>query len=620
MAGIKWTVGRKLVAAFLVTLVFSTTALVYSYTTSADVSTKYEDLVTRRMVLQVKAQGIETAVEAQARSAVDWLLVQNAQYKTDYAQDRKLMIEDLAYIKERVTSTTAKEMVAETEQAGARYDAVVQAALAKSAFTQQEQLADLAALRPLRVELDELANKLIEYQEAEVSTARQQLEATQKRADVINLTLGIIAVVTGLGLAMLMSRSIAGTVRAVADRAESLANGDLTVAELKVSSRDELGEMALAFNRMLANLKELLQQVAGTAKAVSGSATEMLESAEQVAGASRQVSAAIGQVAQGATQQSGSAEAAANIVHELRGAISQIAAGAQEQSRGAQTTVDAVGGISVGIGQVADRAQRLAASAEETAATAERGVKVVQESISGMTSIRESVLQSAAEVKELGQLSGKVGAITQAITGIADQTNLLALNAAIEAARAGEHGRGFAVVADEVRRLAERSGSSAKEIAALIKQIETGTQAVVTSMEQVTEKVVAGSALTDHAATALAAISASVGQTGADVGAITGATDKLLADSKQVARAVDAVAAVTEENTAATEEMAAGAEQVTTAVQSIAATSEENAAAAEEVAASVEELNAGTEEIALTARGLAQAAAELQMHVSRFKV
>lgn len=170
----------------------------------------------------------------------------------------------------------------------------------------------------------------------------------------------------------------------------------------------------------------------------------------------------------------------------------------------------------------------------------------------------KSIKESAKKITELGKQSQQIGEIIQVIDDIAEQTNLLALNAAIEAARAGEHGKGFAVVADEVRKLAERSGKATKEIATLITSIQKGTEVAVKSMDGLKRLMM--------------------------------------------------------------EEMAAGSGLVNSSIVSIAAIAEESAAAAEEVSASTEEMNATTEEIAASARHMSDLARELHKLVAKFKV
>jgi twitching motility protein PilJ len=158
------------------------------------------------------------------------------------------------------------------------------------------------------------------------------------------------------------------------------------------------------------------------------------------------------------------------------------------------------------IQQVSDNATLSAAVADQSRANAKTGAQAVQNNISGMQRIREQVQETAKRIKRLGERSQEIGEIIQLIDDIADRTSMLALNASIQAAMAGEAGRGFAVVAEEVERLADRSTNSTKQIAALIKSIQSETNDAVTAMEETTREVVAGSSLATEAGQALSEI------------------------------------------------------------------------------------------------------------------
>ncbi len=453
-----------------------------------------------------------------------------------------------------------------------------------------------------------------------------QMDETEALAQISTLRIwvlggaGVMAVIA-LALGFGISASITRPLHQVLAQLKELAagGGDLT-RELQVRSRDELGDLVRTFNSFLGTLRHLLRQVRDSSQEVGTSAEELNSTTQQLAQATQGVGQAMEQMAEGTADQSRAAGSTNQIVEQLRTAAAQVAAGAQEQSAGTHQTVTAINEMVTAMGDVAGKAAQVTSSAQRAVQTAQSGGQIVQQTIAGMERIRETVLLSAGRIRELERLSGQIGAITQAISEIADQTNLLALNAAIEAARAGEHGRGFAVVADEVRKLAERAATSAGEIADLISGIQRSTALAVQAMDRGQTEVAEGAQLAVGAGQALAEIVTVVEQATRDVQAITAAAQEMATSSRKVSESADAMAAVIEESSGSAEQMAAGAHDVSTAVAGIATVAEQNAAAAEEVAASVEEMNASTEEIAASAQILAGVARTLQDQVGRFKL
>jgi methyl-accepting chemotaxis protein len=427
---------------------------------------------------------------------------------------------------------------------------------------------------------------------------------------------------------------------ALAAAAAALADGDLTqevvvTAEpIPVGGRDELGRMAEDMNRMIGalgqaggafgamtlRLREVVREIQSSAAGIAAAGEQVGTATAQNGVAVQQVSQAIDNVARGSQDASRAAESTTDAVTQLRQVIDGIARGAADQARQAQEVSATAGQMAAGVAQVADDAQEVTATSERTRATAEQGAAAVRETVTGMTEITTAVGRAATKVEELGKLGEQIGSVVETIDDIAEQTNLLALNAAIEAARAGEQGRGFAVVADEVRKLAERSQRETKAISDLITGVQAGTRDAVAAMELGSRMVDQGTRRAEQAGAALSDILAAAGGTAAQIARIAGSAREMSVGARSVVDAMASISAVVEENSAATEEMAAQAEDVSRAAESIAAVSVENGATTEEVAASAAEMAAQVEEMSAQAQDLAAMSGQLEQLVARFKV
>ena len=225
----------------------------------------------------------------------------------------------------------------------------------------------------------------------------------------------------------------------------------------------------------------------------------------------------------------------------------ELLATSTEQLREIRETGQSVLDMAARINDVSAQAQESASVARQSLQAAESGLTAVQNAIGGMNSIRDQIQETSKRIKRLGESSQEIGEITELIADITEQTNVLALNAAIQAASAGEAGRGFSVVAEEVQRLAERSGDATRQIAALVKAIQTDTQDAVAAMERSTQGVVEGARLSDNAGTALSEID-SVSRRLADlIEQISSAASKEADQANEVASNIQHIFAVTEQ-------------------------------------------------------------------------
>ncbi|MCY7774155.1 methyl-accepting chemotaxis protein [Bacillus licheniformis] len=413
----------------------------------------------------------------------------------------------------------------------------------------------------------ETVNQLIEdIQTLNADNAKTIYQRDSKEAgSIITLLIIVIAasLVLSISIGLLMTRLITKPIKDIQALFAETEQGDFTVKGT-YQSKDELGLLTASFNKMVAGVRSIIETVGETSHQVASSSQELSASADESTKASEYISTTIQELAVGSDQQVESVENSRTVIK----------------------------GMTEFAGRISSNAEKAAATADQTAKMSLEGTKAIDKVSAQMQSINETVVSLSEAFKHLTERSNEIGNITEVITSIAEQTNLLALNAAIEAARAGEQGKGFAVVADEVRKLAEQSAQSAEQITRLITIIQNDTKQTMNSVISAKGEVKEGLVVVHEAGGAFQKIENSITEVVTQINDVTNLVKNLTAGTSEIETAISGVKEVAE--------TAAGSTQT--------------------VSAATQEQLASMEEIAAASQILAQNAEELQHLIQKFKI
>lgn len=421
-------------------------------------------------------------------------------------------------------------------------------------------------LQEVEINRAALNDTLKELQKTNITNAESINTINQENEQEIIIFVTVIIVVALIllvSLSVVIARMIVRPIKEVKGLLTKAENGDFTVKG-SYQSKDEIGELTTSFNNMTNTLQSVFTTVQDSSQQVASASEQLSASAEQNSKASEHITLTVQELASGSDKQVDKVEDSSKVITEITNHTKTIADHTEK------ITKDVL-------------------HASEMSLEGNRAIKKVNEQ---MNSIYENVNSLSEAIKGLNDRSNEIGQITNVITGISAQTNLLALNAAIEAARAGEHGKGFAVVADEVRKLAEESTSSTEKIAQLIQLIQSDTDNTIQTMKKAAEEVYSG------------------------LNVVHVAGDSF----QKIELAVNGVVSQIEDISESLKKLANGTDIVNESIQNVSDVAKESAMITQNISAATEEQLASMEEISSSSQSLARLADDLQIAIKQFKI
>ncbi|MEC1176920.1 methyl-accepting chemotaxis protein [Metasolibacillus meyeri] len=560
------SIGKRLNLVFFTIILLLVASTILSFFNLRNIEQKVDEaldvrMATVRSVDQIRLAGASQGLFARA------LVIEYTQTNDDnFVQFNTLLNEEMQRLDGLIISAQMEEYYAKLAGAVDAFNRVAEQYLEAIRKGDTDRALHLVIndLQQANKDITAFSGEILAFQEDQLEKAISASDTAINISKIIAIVALVVIIIVSILAIIYTRRSIILPLIRITKSTNVIATGDLTEPNMQVETKDEIGQLAMAFNTMKDSLKSLIGNVQSNAEQLSAAAEELSASTEQVTATSTDVT--------------------------LR--VSNTSASTQEAANAANESARAMEETAVGVQRIAEFAQTLHSNSETARSTANNGGTIIQHAKEQIETINDSTVQVNELVQKLAQQTEEISDMTKVITEITEQTNLLALNAAIEAARAGEHGKGFAVVADEVRKLAEQSKNSANKIVTLTTEIQVDTESV--------EKAVNNSLLSVKDGVRI------MGEAGEAFQAIGGAIEEMTTQIEEIS--------------ATSQQLSASAEQVSASVNDIASGTTESATDIEMIAAAMEEQSATMEQVSDVAISLSENAQELQLEIQKFRV
>ncbi|MEK4426831.1 methyl-accepting chemotaxis protein [Solibacillus sp. FSL K6-1523] len=556
------TVNARIIFAFSLIVAIICLNIGYNVYSTSQSNQATKNIVEEDLQLLIADYELASTVGLRIAAARGYVLSGNEEYKEIFAENKERALKNEEI---RLTLTESDEFNKYSVMVKEWSDSIL-----KDVFEVYDQgKADLAyrnlvAMDDKGTEIRQGFEKLANETKQSISVSGEVVIKDGETSQVASVVVGIVIVIISILTAIVCARIISKPIKVVTKRMQQIADGDLSEPALEVNSRDEIGQLTEATNSMTKTMNGLLKDIQTVSNDVAAHSEELMQSATEVKTGTEQIVDTVTEIASGTEIQASNASDVATAMTDFTTKVTDVSTSSNE------------------VNHYSDEVMKLT----------EEGRGLMEASTNQMMTIDHIVKDAVVNVDELSKQTQEISTLVSVIHNIADQTNLLALNAAIEAARAGEHGKGFAVVADEVRKLAEQVAVSVGDITNIVQKIQKDSVIVTTSLENGYEEVAKGT-------TQIAS---------------TGAT------FTQIAEAVYAMSERIENMSEKLEDVVHNTGTINKSVDEIAAVSEQSAAGIEETSATIQQAASSMDEITNSAVNLATMAETLNETARKFKL
>ncbi|MEX3747791.1 methyl-accepting chemotaxis protein [Lysinibacillus xylanilyticus] len=548
------TLKARILSAFLLLIVLVVCFNTYTYISNSKMEKQAEDLVKEDLIVLMASKNLAMSMSVRLSAALSYVASGNEKYIETFNEYRKIA-EESNSIMEKYDKNPEREKLVETAREWSnRVNTEVFDVYKKG--DEELALKNLTAMNDLVTEVRSGYENLANTRSAEITKVGENVVSTSLNNKTIGLIVSIVLTIAGILIAIITASKISKPITIVSKRMSELANGNLQHELLPITNQDEIGQLMLSANEMNEKLKQTINSIHTVSETVAASSEELAQSSNEVQSGTEQITVTMQELASGTETQASTAGDLAETMVSFQHSIHE-------------TTQEGIE-----LKEHSDNVQNLTTTGKE----------LMVQSTQQMAAINEIVLDSVKKVEGLNVQSAEISKLVSVIDDISNQTNLLALNAAIEAARAGEHGKGFAVVADEVRKLAEQVQFSVTDISTIVNRIQGETGNVTTALQSGYEEVKRGTSQLNQTNETFEQISVAVEDMILNINTISGNLNKVAHNSKSINAAIDEMASISQES-------AAGVEQTTATVEETAATMDEISKSANQLAGMAEELN-----------------------------